>query len=74
MYAPSIGAWLSARITADPPMRYSSPQLQRRSTLDHTAAAPAYHHDLRDTRGRPSLVLDWLPRTTGNGMTGLGLR
>ena len=61
MYAPSIGAWLSARITADPPMQL---QLNLNYNDDPLWTTPppaqAYHHDLRAYPRPPELVLDWL--------------
>jgi hypothetical protein len=61
MYGPQVGAWLSVRITADPPMQL---QLNVNYNDDplwtNPPAAAAYHHDLQVFPRPPELISGWL--------------
>lgn len=61
MYGPQVGAWLSVRVTADPPMQL---QLNVNYNDDplwtNLPPAAAYHRDLQVFPRPPELITGWL--------------
>lgn len=61
MYGPQAGAWLSVRITADPPMQLQLNVNYNDDPLWTNPPAPtAYHHDMQVFPRPPELITGWL--------------